>query len=472
MEQVVAHLTWFVLAGALASAVIGWAQHIDSNALGAFMMPRSLDRVWGNLGQSNQLADYLALGLASAAWLYATARMRLRWAAPALLALVYILSLTGSRASWVYLLGLSALAALFFVSERTPVTRRLVVFCVCALVAMPVLTALVQVIPAGTSEEPIATASSRISAEVFAFEERPRIWKAAWMIFEQAPLLGVGLRSFAWHHFMVNVELPEPRVIGVTDHAHNIVLHVLAELGVAGLFILLVPAVMWTIGLLRQPRSAALWWICAGAGVIAVHSLLEYPLWYTFFLGAAALVLGIGDARTIKLSVFEQRSGVLVLIALLGIGWLVQVQIVRDYLFLENFQVYRYRYVHATPEVNRQAKELLLGVHRTSILAPYVEFGLSRAMSVERERVQDKLKINSRAVRLFPTDDMVYRQAMLLALSGEQAAAQRQWDRAAASFPQDEERIAQLLARRVNDGLTELTPLLDYARSRAHAARP
>jgi O-antigen ligase len=55
------------------------------------------------------------------------------------------------------------------------------------------------------------------------------------MIFEQAPILGVGLRQFAWHHFMVNAQLPAPRVLGLTDHAHNLPLHMLAEFGVIGL---------------------------------------------------------------------------------------------------------------------------------------------------------------------------------------------------------------------------------------------
>jgi hypothetical protein len=31
--------------------------------------------------------------------------------------------------------------------------------------------------------------------------------------------------------------------------------------------------------------------------------------------------------------------------------------------------------MHATAEVNRQAKDLLLDIHRGSLLAPYVELG-------------------------------------------------------------------------------------------------
>jgi len=467
LERVAAHLASFVLAGALLSAVVGWAQHIESDALGSWMMPRSPDRVWANLGQSNQLADYLTLGLASAAYLYATGRMKLRWALPALLALTYILSLTGSRTSWLYLIALTLLSAVFFALERSPAMGRLLAFSACTLVALPLLSWLAAALPGG---EALPTATSRMEADVFNAEERPRLWTAAWMIFERAPIWGVGLRQFGWNHFVVSAELPEPRVLGFTDHAHNLVLQVLAELGVVGLAVVMVPLTLWLARLLREPRSPAHWWIWATTLVIAAHSMLEYPLWYTFFLGAAALVVGMADPRTIKLSLFQKRSGQWLLIALLAGGWLVLGQLVRDYLFLENFLAFRYRYMHATAEVNQQAKEVLLGIHRGSLLAPYIELGLSRAISINRERLEDKLKVNGRAMRLFATDDMVYREAMLLALHGEQAQAQVQWDRAAASYPEDQQRALRVLTRRVEDGLNELEPLRLYASSKAAGA--
>jgi O-antigen ligase len=469
LERVLAQLAWFLLIGALASALMAWAQHIDSDALGPFMMPRAPVRVWANLGQSNQLADYLALGLGSAAFLYATARMRLRWAVPTVAALTYVLSLTGSRASWVYLLGFIAVSVVFFMLERSQANRRLLGFSAGALLALAAVPWLVDLLTPGLADVTMS-ASARLDPAVFEAEERPRIWKAAWIIFQQAPIFGVGLRQFGWQHFVVNAQLPAPRVTGLTDHAHNLPLHVLAELGVIGVSLLVVSTALWVAGLLRQPRTASHWWLWTAAMVLGVHSMLEYPLWYTFFLGVAAVIVGMGDARTIKLSLFQQgRSGRWLLLALVGIGWLVLGQLVRDYLFLENFLAFRYRYMHATAEVNSQAKDLLLTIHRGSLLSPYVEFGLSRAISLDAERLEDKLKVNGRAMRLFPTDDMVYREAMLLGLHGDTAQARLQWNLAAASYPEEEERALRVVQRRVDDGLKELVPLLEYAQSRGAA---
>ena len=66
-------------------------------------------------------------------------------------------------------------------------------------------------------------------------------------------------------------------------------------------------------------------------------------------------------------------------------------------------------------------------------------------------------------MRLFPIDDVTYRQAMLLAMDGEQSAAQRQWDLAVASHHDMQDDALLVVRRRVEDGLAELRPLLEHA---------
>ena len=462
LERATSTLAWFLMAGALTSALIGWAQHIDSDALSRVMMPRSpIGRAWANLGQASQLADYLTLGLASAAYLYASGRLPLRWALPATLALVYILSLTGSRASWGYLAGLVLLAGGFWVLERSSANRRLLGLCSLALAGFAFLTWLtVQLV-----EPSLPTSATRLGDVAIASDQRPRIWKSALLMFLDSPLLGIGFRQFGWHHFVLNGEMSEPRVLGFTDHAHNLPLQMLAELGLAGFGLLAGFAVLWAAGLVRQMRTPAHWWIWAIALVIAAHSMLEYPLWYTFFLGVAAVVLGLGEPRRIKLELGQKgRAGRILVVVLLAMGWFVTAGLMRDYLLLENFLAFRFRYMHATAEVNRKAKDALLEIHRGSLLAPYVELGLARTISVDSDRLEEKLTVNGRAMRLFPIDDVTYRQAMLLALRGDQAAAQRQWDLAVASYPEARDQAVLVVKRRVEDGLAELRPLLEHAR--------
>jgi hypothetical protein len=83
-------------------------------------------------------------------------------------------------------------------------------------------------------------------------------------------------------------------------HTHNIVLNLFVELGVpiamvvcALLLYALCTAVRRTLSTrdtaLRSVRYSAL----ALIGVIAVHSMLEYPLWYAYFLLPTAFLLGL-----------------------------------------------------------------------------------------------------------------------------------------------------------------------------------
>jgi O-antigen ligase len=463
LERAAVTLAWFLFAGALASAVIGLAQRLDSYGfLRGFVTPAAPGRVWANLAQPNHLADYLALGTLSAGFLWAVGRLRLAYLLASAGLILYIMALTGSRAPWLYLGTPAAISIGFWLAERSPVNRRLALFSLAALAGLLAVPMLVQQLSLAP-DQAAGVALQRMRGELALTEERPLMWQVAWEVFRQAPLLGVGFRQISEHYFFVTAQLSPSRSLGFTDHTHNIVLQTMVEFGLAGTMVLLAGALVWVAGWVRQPRTPALWWLIGLTAVLAVHSMLEYPLWYAFFLGIAAVLLGLGEARTVEFRSARRSALPLVAGGALLLGWLVLAQIFLDYLVLESFLAFRYRYLHATAEVNKRAKETLLEIHRTSLLAPWVELGLARSIQIDRERLPDKLAVNGRAMRAFPIEDLVYRQAMLLALAGLEGPAEAQWDRAVATFPEVRAEALVVLRRRVEDGLTELAPLLEHA---------
>ena len=128
------------------------------------------------------------------------------------------------------------------------------------------------------------------------------LWHEALLMFLQFPLLGVGFGQFAWHHFQLLPLLQASNISGLYNNAHNLVFQLAAEAGIAGLLALFV-----SVGnlVLRPPPcapSAAHWWGYAALGVLAIHSLLEYPLWYTYFLAVAAILLGAFDETRYRLN--------------------------------------------------------------------------------------------------------------------------------------------------------------------------
>jgi O-antigen ligase len=462
LDRVVAWIAWLVLAGALGSAVIGVMQHLESYAfLERWITPSSRQRVWANLAQPNHLADYLMLGLVSAGYLYATGRLRWVYATGATLLIAYVLTLTGSRAPWVYLAALTALSIALRAGGCDPASgRRLQLYSGATLAAFTLLWFGAEWIRPVLEMAPAPTSGARVS-QASAAEARPQLAQVAWRMFREHPFLGAGFGEFGIQHFLINADLPAPRPRGFNGHAHNLVLHVMAELGLLGLVALLAGGLPWLLGLLRQPRVPALWWVAGVAAVFAVHSFFEYPLWYAYFLGPAALVLGLGETRTLSLRRNNDRSlrRRLVLGGMLALGWVTVVQLTRDFVLLENFHAFRFRYIHANAEIAERSKAMLAEVGRHSLLAPYVDLGLARTIPIDTDRLEEKLLLNRLAMQAFPIDDVVYRQAMLLALSGDVVGAKRQWLRAVASFPGVEPAARLVLRRRIEDGVSGLAPL-------------
>jgi hypothetical protein len=132
-------------------------------------------------------------------------------------------------------------------------------------------------------------AESDISASRFA------IWRDTWALICMAPWAGVGFGEFnlAW------TLTPFPnRPVAFFDHTHNLPLQLAAELGLP-LASLVMGLLLWALW--RGARQA--WGTPADGGtarrcavmmvlMIGVHSLLEYPLWYSYFLLPTAWLFG------------------------------------------------------------------------------------------------------------------------------------------------------------------------------------
>jgi hypothetical protein len=132
---------------------------------------------------------------------------------------------------------------------------------------------------------------SRVS-EAAGCGSRVVLWSNVVHLIAQRPWLGWGWGELDFAHF--TTLYPGPRFCDILDNAHNLPLHLAVELGLpaavlfcAGLCWAFVHARPWREG---DPVRQLAW---AALLVIAVHSLLEYPLWYGPFQIAGGLSLGL-----------------------------------------------------------------------------------------------------------------------------------------------------------------------------------
>ncbi len=226
------------------------------------------DRIAGNLRQPNQLATLMVWGLLSATYLLRS--IPLLWIA-ACAPLTATLFATGSRTGVIGLFLIIVIALLR--SSRVRAWRK----------GTWILLAIAIIPLAWMAEAPF----SRTTAAA-AMSQRLALWRDVIELIRQQPWTGVGIGqlNFAWTLTPLAARAPD-----VFDHAHNLPLHLAAELGVpAALFIFtLLATIAWCARAAMRTRPGAT--VALLLLIMLVHSLLEYPLWFSYFLLPSAFLL-------------------------------------------------------------------------------------------------------------------------------------------------------------------------------------
>lgn len=288
-------LCWGLLIAGLASVAISLVQVFapdwaDGNWIARYGVP---GRAAGNLRQPNHLAS-LMMWAAVAAVFIAEKRGWRPALPPLLFAFIFTIVLSASRTGYA---GIAMLAVWGLVDRRLSRSARL------ALLATPLmLGASWWLMSMWSAESGHAFGAASRLAEGAGSPSRMAILRDAWALTMANPWLGVGWGefNFAWSL------TPFPhRPIAFFDHTHNLPSQLAVELGLPWAVAVLA-LLAWALykawrGTLSQDadapmRRAALMIVLT----IGLHSLVEYPLWYAYFLLPACFALGLalpaGDA--------------------------------------------------------------------------------------------------------------------------------------------------------------------------------
>ncbi len=437
----------FLLLGAELNAFIGMAQHFSWHTLfDGWIAAKRASGVFGNLGQPNHFSDYISLGLVSLGLLHIRKKLRIWQAVLLALPLLFVLVQAGSRSSWLYLASISILA--YWLQRHDKSSRPVLLYSLSLWIGFGLMHFAVQ-LPWMTGTSAGVTSFERLTEQVSGGSLRLYMWHEAWQIFTQFPFLGSGFGQFAWQHFQLGPTLHDPSVQGLFNNAHNLVMHIAAEMGLAGVLVLLVTLGLWLqqTSLFNPGKEASEenpieaerydiyhWWGYSALAILGIHSLLEYPLWYAYFLGIAALLLGVFDRTRFHLEL--RGIGRLSVATMLLLGVLSLLQLWQGYRKLEGLQYVRPTSAGDTTYMQHIRAGLLEGYEQT-LLTPYVEFMTASMMEVGTNNLQDKLEVNAKVMHFLPSSSVVYRQVVLLAISGDEAAARDLLERAIWAYPND-----------------------------------
>jgi O-antigen ligase len=461
MKALAAALAWWLVAGGILGALAGLMQHFHAaGVFGSVVMAKVMPASYGNLGQANHFAAYSTIALISALYLYGQGRLSVAGMAGCAVILLPSLAATGSRSIWLYL-GLLALLALLLWRHDRSDARRFAVAALCVLPGFLAANWLMQLSlgPPPASPLPAVTSAERVFDLASGINIRLQLWREAWDLFLGAPLLGAGTGQFAWHHFLYQASGGAPADPRVFNHAHNLPLHLMAETGAAGALIVAGALLAW-LAKLRGARLDLEWcWLLALLGVLGILSLLEHPLWYAYFLGVAALLLGMGSGAFFSLRFSGSARAVIAAGA--AVGFLNLIAVLPPYRELERL-VFAPEHA-AQPRDDAEFARAIARVHREPLLVPYVEFAIAIGIEADKDRLPEKLALVGRAVHFAPAPYVAYRYALLLALAAEGEAARVQFERSMRVYPGELPQIKVQLADLARRYPAEMAPLLDVA---------
>ncbi|MBH1964856.1 MAG: O-antigen ligase C-terminal domain-containing protein [Comamonadaceae bacterium] len=282
-------VAWSWLAAALLSGLIALLQYFDLELpLYPVVNIAEPGRAFGNLRQPNQLATLLIIGLLALRWLLQNQRLAALNASWMAALLLVALAATASR------VGLVELAALGVVvlwwsrhvaggRKRFLVAIAILAVFVLAAMALPALIQNTEGVAGRDVLERLRNAESTCGSRLI-------LWNNVLHLIGQKPWFGWGWGELDYAHYITLYD--GPRFCHILDNAHNLPLHLAVELGVPAA-LLACALVAWLVWCSKpwsesDPTRQLAWGVL---GAIAIHSMVEYPLWYGPFQIAVALCI-------------------------------------------------------------------------------------------------------------------------------------------------------------------------------------
>lgn len=401
-------LAFTLTVGALASAIVAFAQVFELWEHSAWInrMPH-LRRPGGNLGQPNHLATLLLMGIVSLLFLYELRKLKALSSVLIFLVLCMALAVTESRTG---VLSFLLLSGWWFVKNKR-VGFRLSSWAV-ALAGTGFL--------AFFWEWPSVLAFILQSSDVAVVNTsaglRLVVWPQLLEALTQRPWWGWGIGGVSEAHNAVVHAYP---VSEPFSYSHNILLDLALGMGVPLTALLLLVTGVWLWRRVRTANQLLPWYCLAVALPVAVHSMLEFPFAYAYFLAPVMFALGAlegmaGGKPVLRIGV-RHMAALLLGVSILG-AWSVV-----EYLKVEeDFRVARFEALRLgqTPGGYQKPKVILL-----TQLGALLE---GARISPKPSMSPDELALSKKVALRFPWTATQNRYALSLALNGNPEEAVRQ----------------------------------------------
>jgi O-antigen ligase len=293
------------------------------------VMASSLRRPVANLAQPNLLADLFLMATVAVSWLRVQGRLP-TWLALTVAGLFLVgAGLTGSRAAWINVLVISGMVAYGNTCLKgLPTPRIVAVLCLVFFIAVFAGPAIQHsLIPLGGAEYTLDSSHARLTAWNMMLH-------AAW----ERPWTGYGLGQITQVNFVFEENFGMERAL--YNQSHNIALDLILWLGIplGAVALLALCRLLWVV--VRVMPTLHHWHVTTIVLIAVAHSLVEFPLQYTFFLFPVALLLGTQYGSSVRV---QHRLSAIWPRGLWSVALVAVVCLVHDYALVErNFYALRF----------------------------------------------------------------------------------------------------------------------------------
>lgn len=396
-----------VLLGGLLSVVVQLCQLFEIGFSGGFVLPLSSSRYFANLGQSNQLGSLLMLSILACAWFYIKGSVNGVFWLTLTIALAFGLAMTGSRTGW---LNMSILAAGLFFYRNRGAAKKLLPGSIGLLVFY---FSFVFFQPWVFIKNFFGYALGDIAVRTILDEARLQIWKGLISSRNDYFLTGYGWGQIPNSQtFYANSALD---LGGMVVQSHNLFFDLVLWVGLPVGFILFGLFFLWAFKLLYKLNDIRVLLMVFFLLVLFVHSMLEFPLHYAYFLLPAGLMAGAISQLTDSLAIKLPRFMVLLVLVVSTVAYSVTV---KDYFIVEKgFLGLRFKQngiqgVEAFP-----SGDIMVLTH----LRDYIVFTTIDPLLHHSET---DINLGRKVISSFPSALGIYNFAAMLAFSGESQEAE------------------------------------------------
>lgn len=309
LNKIISIICYALVIGALLQSIIGFLQYSSlykyfSNLL-FYDSAHPNTNIFGHFGQRNHYCHYLSWAVFSLIYLFHQGRIKLPAFSIITAWFIFSITIAASRSVFLYFACASLITGAFYIINQTASTRKLfILVCLTSIILVATEYLYPIIIKALYHQSNLSSGLQRITAEAGdsgIWGRRMVEWYKAWIVFKSSPIVGYGWNEYAKQSVYLQPIFPNaPLNSGLFTNCHNLILQLLAETGIIGTFIVVL-GLLYTIYAIIKLNSPECIIILCMIFTTLIHSMVEYPLWYMYFLGPLIIFLAI-DKPIVKLS--------------------------------------------------------------------------------------------------------------------------------------------------------------------------